>query len=45
VLVDHERVLLLLKQEIAAKPSHGQRDLLAAIARFEAQCAVEEPLV
>jgi hypothetical protein len=45
MLIDHERVLLLLKQEISAKPSHGQRDLLAAIARLEGECALDEPLM
>lgn len=37
MLVDHERVLVELKAVIAAKPSHGQRDLLAEIGRLEAE--------
>lgn len=37
MLVDSERVLVELKAEIAAKPSHGSRDLLATIGRLEAE--------
>lgn len=44
MLVDCERVLLLLKQHIASKNSHGQRDLLAEIARLEVECRVDEGL-
>lgn len=44
MLVDHERVLADLKGIIADKSAHGQRDLLAAIARLEAQHRVEESL-
>lgn len=42
MLVDHERVLLELKQHIGSKSHHGQRDLLAEIARLEVANAVEE---
>lgn len=45
MLIDYEKVLVLLKREISAKPSHGQRDLLASIARIEGECAVDEPLI
>lgn len=37
MLVDHERVLVELKAVIAAKPSHGSKDLLATIGRLEAE--------
>jgi hypothetical protein len=42
MLIDHERVLLDLKRSIAAKSHHGQRDLLAEIARLEVENVVEE---
>lgn len=45
MLVDYQEVVLRLTQEIASKKSHGQRDLLASIARLEAECAVPESLV
>jgi hypothetical protein len=45
VLIDHERVLALLKREVSAKPHHGQRDLLATIARLEGECVMDEPLM
>ena len=44
MLTDHERVLLKLKSHIAAKASHGQRDLLGLIGKLEAECAIEEGL-
>jgi hypothetical protein len=44
MLVDFERVIALLKREVASKPSHGQRDLLATIARLEGECMIEEGL-
>ncbi len=44
MLVDHERVLLDLKREIAEKSHHGQRDLFALIGELEARHAIEEGL-
>lgn len=44
MLVDHERVLLDLKQEIAQKSHHGQRDLLALVATLEAKHRLDEGL-
>lgn len=44
MLVDAERVLLDLKRHIASKSHHGQRDLLAEIARLEVQNQLEEGL-
>jgi hypothetical protein len=41
-LVDHEAVVQRLKEFATTKTSHGQRDLLSTIARFEAECAVDE---
>jgi hypothetical protein len=35
MLVDYERLVLELKAIVAAKPHHGQRELLAEIARLE----------
>lgn len=35
MLVDYERLVLELKALIASKPHHGQRELLAEIARLE----------
>ncbi len=44
MLVDCEHVLLDLKREIALKSHHGQRDLLAAIARLEVKHEIAEGL-
>lgn len=41
-VVDSERVLVAVKAHIASKPSHGQRDLLAAIARIEVESVRQE---
>jgi peptide methionine sulfoxide reductase MsrB len=41
-VVDHERAWLAFKKVITAKPSHGQRDLLAEMARIEIECEVPE---
>jgi len=35
MLVDYERLVLELKAVIAAKPHHGQRELLAELGRLE----------
>lgn len=40
--VDHAEVLRRLKGVIASKPSHGQRDLLAAVGRLEAECDTDD---
>lgn len=40
--VDYERLVLRLKQEVAAKGSHGRRDLLSLIATLEAECSTPE---
>lgn len=44
MLVDYEKVVRDLKALIASKGSHGQRDLLAAVARLEAEHQLEEGL-
>jgi hypothetical protein len=44
MLVDNERVLLELKRHVASKSHHGQRDLLAEIARLETRNQLEEGL-
>jgi hypothetical protein len=44
VLVDHERLLLRLKEYIAGREGHGSRTLLAEISRLETECQVEEGL-
>lgn len=41
-VVDYERSWLALKKVVTAKSSHGQRDLLAEMARIEIECAVPE---
>lgn len=42
MLVDYERAWLALKEAIVAKPAHGQRDLLTAMARIEVESRVRE---
>ena len=42
MLVDYERSWLRLKQHVLSKNSHGQRELLAAMARAEVECAIPE---
>jgi len=42
VLVDYERAFLRLKEVVISKKSHGQKDLLAAMAQIELDCRVEE---
>jgi len=42
MLVDAERVVVEMKALIASKPSHGSRDLLAAIATLEARHRIAE---
>lgn len=44
MLVDHEEVLLRLKEHIVGKNSHGQRDLLGVLTRLEVECRVPEGL-
>lgn len=44
MLVDAERVLLELKGYVASKSHHGQRDLLAEIARLEVSNQLAEGL-
>lgn len=41
-LVDYERAWLALKIEIAKKPSHGKRDLLAAMGEIEVQSVLQD---
>jgi hypothetical protein len=41
-VVDHERAWLAFKKVITAKASHGQRELLAEMARIEIECEVPE---
>lgn len=43
MIVDHERAWLRLKAVIVAKRAHGQKDLLAEMARIEVECEVNEP--
>jgi hypothetical protein len=43
MLVDYERCWLALKREIVAKKSHGQRDLLTAMAQIEVESELDEP--
>ena len=40
--VDYERAWLVLKGVVLSKKSHGQRDLLTAMARAEVDSAVPE---
>lgn len=40
--VDYERAWLVLKEVVLSKKSHGQRDLLEAMARAEVDSAVPE---
>jgi hypothetical protein len=44
VLVDHEAAWLALKAAVAQKSHHGQRDLLAEMARLEVAHALVEGL-
>jgi hypothetical protein len=41
-VIDYERVLVALKAYLMSKPSHGQRDLLAAISRMEVESVRQE---
>jgi peptide methionine sulfoxide reductase MsrB len=41
-VVDHERAWLAFKKVVTSKASHGQRDLLAEMARIEIECEVPE---
>jgi hypothetical protein len=41
-VVDHERAWLAFKKVITSKASHGQRELLAEMARIEIECEVPE---
>jgi hypothetical protein len=41
-VVDYERVVTAIKEYVSRKPSHGQRDLLTAIARIEVESVKEE---
>jgi hypothetical protein len=43
--VDHERVLLGLKEHILSKRSHGQRELLDVITRLEIDSRLPEAQV
>lgn len=42
MLVDHERVLLRLKEEMADRQGIGRDALYALISKLEVECAVEE---
>lgn len=42
MVVDYERAWLEFKAAIVGKNSHGQRDLLAQMARIEVDCRVPE---
>lgn len=41
-LVDFERAWLALKIEIAKKPSHGKRDLLASMGQIEVESVFQD---
>ncbi len=43
MLVDFERAWLEMKRLIVSKKSHGQRDLLTAMARIEVESELDEP--
>jgi hypothetical protein len=40
--LDYERAWLAFKKVVTAKASHGQRELLAEMARIEIECEVPE---
>lgn len=44
MLIDYERVVLRLRQEMVGRQGIGADGLLALIGRLEAECAVEEGL-
>jgi hypothetical protein len=41
-VVDHAEVLTRLRAYVSRKPAHGARDLLAEMARLEAECTVDD---
>jgi hypothetical protein len=44
VIIDYERAWVEMKAHVLEKKSHGQRDLLARMARIEIDCRVPEEL-
>jgi hypothetical protein len=42
VIIDYEKAWVEMKAHLLSKNSHGQRDLLARMARIEIDCRVPE---
>ena len=42
MIIDYERVLLRMKEELTRKPSHSAKDLLAKLGELEVECQLPE---